>query len=111
MKIDTCDVVVVGFGNAAQAAAFSAHQAGAKVIVLEKAPEHKLPLEQLLKIVTIKILCRETNVEKVEAGPKGIVMHFRDRAFANVFSTLAFTAHMLGERRLYAVAARQCLPD
>ena len=41
MKIDTCDVVVVGFGNAAQAAAFSAHQAGAKVIVLEKAPEHK----------------------------------------------------------------------
>ncbi|AWN49530.1 transcription-repair coupling factor [Methylobacterium terrae] len=40
-------------------------------------------VEELLKIVTIKILCRETNVEKVEAGPKGIVMHFRDRAFAN----------------------------
>ncbi|WP_414468107.1 transcription-repair coupling factor [Methylobacterium currus] len=40
-------------------------------------------VEQLLKIVTIKILCRETNVEKVEAGPKGIVMHFRDRSFAN----------------------------
>ncbi len=33
--------------------------------------------------MTIKILCRETNVEKVEAGPKGIVMHFRDRSFAN----------------------------
>ncbi|OAS19625.1 transcription-repair coupling factor, partial [Methylobacterium platani] len=40
-------------------------------------------VEELLKIVTIKILCRETNVEKVEAGPKGIVMHFRDRSFAN----------------------------
>ncbi|WP_298958074.1 transcription-repair coupling factor [uncultured Methylobacterium sp.] len=39
-------------------------------------------VEQLLKIVTIKILCRATNVEKVEAGPKGVVMHFRDRAFA-----------------------------
>lgn len=38
-------------------------------------------------------------------------LNVRDRAFANVFSTLAFTAHMLGERRLYAVAARQCLPD
>ena len=41
MKTDACDVVVVGFGNAAQAAAFSAHENGAKVIVLEKAPEDK----------------------------------------------------------------------
>lgn len=36
-----CDVVVVGMGNAAQAAAASAHEAGAKVLVLEKAPEGK----------------------------------------------------------------------
>ena len=41
MKTDKCDVVVVGFGNAAQAAAYSAHSAGAKVVVLEKAPERK----------------------------------------------------------------------
>jgi tricarballylate dehydrogenase len=41
MKKDKCDVVVVGFGNAAQAAAYSAHSAGAKVVVLEKAPEKK----------------------------------------------------------------------
>ena len=40
-------------------------------------------VEQLLKIVTIKILCREANVEKVEAGPKGVVVHFRDKSFAN----------------------------
>jgi tricarballylate dehydrogenase len=33
--------VVVGFGNAAQAAAYAAFEAGAKVIVLEKAPESK----------------------------------------------------------------------
>ena len=38
-------------------------------------------------------------------------LNVRDRAFTNVFTTLAFTAHMLGERRLYAIAARQCLPD
>jgi hypothetical protein len=37
-------------------------------------------------------------------------LNIRDRAFARVFQTLAFTAHMLGERRVYAVAARQCLP-
>jgi len=38
-------------------------------------------------------------------------LNVRDRAFAQVFRTLAFTAHMLGERRLYAVAAKRCLPD
>ncbi len=37
----TCDVVVAGMGNAAQAAACAAHQSGAKVIVLEKAAEAK----------------------------------------------------------------------
>jgi len=38
-------------------------------------------------------------------------LNVRDRAFARVFHTLAFTAHMLGERRVYAVAAERCLPD
>ena len=38
-------------------------------------------------------------------------LNVRNRAFAKVFETLGFTAHMLGERRIYAVAARQCLPD
>ena len=38
-------------------------------------------------------------------------LNVRDRAFADVFGTLAFTAHMLGERRLYAIAARRCRAD
>ena len=37
-------------------------------------------------------------------------LNVRDAAFADVFGTLAFTAHMLGEDRLYAFAARRCLP-
>jgi tricarballylate dehydrogenase len=41
MKTEQYDVVVVGFGNAAQTAAFSAHCTGAKVLVVEKAPEAK----------------------------------------------------------------------
>ncbi|GJD95591.1 transcription-repair coupling factor [Methylobacterium iners] len=49
-------------------------------------------VEQLLKIVTIKILCRDTNVEKVEAGPKGVVVHFRDKAFANPTGLVAYVA-------------------
>ena len=38
-------------------------------------------------------------------------LNVRDDAFAAVFGTLAFTAHMLGDERLYAFAARRCLPD
>ena len=38
-------------------------------------------------------------------------LNVRDRAFAEVFDTLAFTAHMLGETRVYPVPARRCLPD
>jgi DNA ligase-associated metallophosphoesterase len=38
-------------------------------------------------------------------------LNVRDRAFADVFGTLSFTAHMLGERRLYAIAAARCLAD
>ena len=38
-------------------------------------------------------------------------LNVRDRAIFRLFGTLAFTAHMLGERRLYAIAAERCLPD
>lgn len=38
-------------------------------------------------------------------------LNVRHHAFAGVFETLAFTAHMLGDRRIYAVAAKRCLPD
>jgi uncharacterized protein len=37
-------------------------------------------------------------------------LNVRDRAFAELFETLSFTAHMLGEERLYPIAARRCLP-
>jgi uncharacterized protein len=38
-------------------------------------------------------------------------LNVRDRAITALFGTLAFTAHMLGARRLFAVAAERCLPD
>jgi len=45
----------------------------------------KLPseVEHLLQVVAIKALSRRANVEKVEAGPKGVVLAFRDNIFAN----------------------------
>ena len=40
-------------------------------------------VQHLLKIVGIKALCRRANVEKVDTGPKGLVLSFRDNMFAN----------------------------
>jgi transcription-repair coupling factor (superfamily II helicase) len=40
-------------------------------------------VEHLLDIVRIKALCRKANVEKVDVGPKGAVVSFRDNIFAN----------------------------
>ena len=38
-------------------------------------------------------------------------LNVRDRAIALLFGTLDFTAHMLGDSRIYAVTAARCLPD
>ena len=38
-------------------------------------------------------------------------LNIRDRAFAAVFGARKFSAHMLGDGRLYAFAASRCLPD
>jgi len=38
-------------------------------------------------------------------------LNIRDAAFADLFGTLAFTAHMLGDTRLYAFSAKRCLAD
>ncbi|MGV8996008.1 MAG: transcription-repair coupling factor [Parvibaculaceae bacterium] len=45
----------------------------------------KLPeeVEFLLKIVEIKGMCRVANVEKIEAGPKGVVLTLRGNTFPN----------------------------
>ena len=40
-------------------------------------------VDHLLKIVYIKGLCRRANVEKIDAGPKGVVISFRNGEFAN----------------------------
>jgi transcription-repair coupling factor (superfamily II helicase) len=52
----------------------------------------KLPqeVEHLLQVVAIKALSRRSNVEKVEVGPKGIVLSFRDNVFANPEGLIAF---------------------
>jgi uncharacterized protein len=38
-------------------------------------------------------------------------LNIRDPVFRNVFGSLDFTVHLLGDRRLYALAAARCLAD
>ncbi len=47
-------------------------------------------VKHLLKIVFIKVLCRKANVEKLDAGPKGVVIHFRRKEFANPAGLVKF---------------------
>jgi len=47
-------------------------------------------VQHLLKIVFIKALCRKANVEKLDAGPKGVVIHFRRREFSNPAGLVKF---------------------
>lgn len=47
-------------------------------------------VEHLLKIVFIKALCRKANVEKLDAGPKGAVVHFRNQEFPEPVGLVRF---------------------
>jgi transcription-repair coupling factor (superfamily II helicase) len=47
-------------------------------------------VQHLLKIVAIKALCRRANVDKVDTGPKGLVLSFRDNMFANPEGLVAY---------------------
>ncbi len=47
-------------------------------------------VEHLLQVVAIKGLSRRANVEKLEAGPKGVVLSFRDNIFGNPEGLIAY---------------------
>lgn len=47
-------------------------------------------VEHLLQIVQIKALCRRANIDKLDAGPKGAVLSFRDNEFANPEGLMLF---------------------
>ncbi len=47
-------------------------------------------VRHLLDTVVVKALCRRANVAKIEAGPKGAVVSFREDRFANPEGLIAF---------------------
>jgi transcription-repair coupling factor (superfamily II helicase) len=62
----------------------------------------KLPpeVENLLQIVSLKRACREANVEKLEAGPKGMTFQFRGNNFANPAGLAAWLGTTKGRIKL-----------
>jgi transcription-repair coupling factor (superfamily II helicase) len=56
-------------------------------------------VEHLLQIVVIKSRCQRANVERIEVGPKGDVLAFRDNTFSNPDGLTAYIAkHPEGAR-------------
>jgi len=57
-------------------------------------------VENLLQVVALKRACREAGVEKLDAGPKGLVLSFRGNAFRNPAGLVAWLSKSGGLIRL-----------
>lgn len=71
-------------------------------------------VDHLLKVVYIKSLCRTANVEKLDAGPKGIVVQFRNAEFPNPAGLVSYIAGQQDKARLrpdQSVVFARNLPD
>ena len=57
-------------------------------------------VSNLLQVVRIKQLCKIAGVEKVDAGPKGAVVAFRNNEFANPLGLIGLLQQQLGSLKL-----------
>jgi transcription-repair coupling factor (superfamily II helicase) len=57
-------------------------------------------VENLLEIVTLKRLCREAGVEKLDAGPRGALLSFRNNNFADPAALIGFITSQAGSVKL-----------
>ena len=57
-------------------------------------------VQHLLEIMTIKQLCRDAGIEKVEAGPRGATLAFRDNRYADPAGLVGFITRHAGTAKL-----------
>ena len=57
-------------------------------------------VENLLDVVNIKVMCRQANIEKVDAGPKGAVVALRGNTFAEPGALVNYIARSAGTVKL-----------
>jgi transcription-repair coupling factor (superfamily II helicase) len=63
-------------------------------------------VDNLLQVVALKRACREAGVEKLEAGPKGMVLQFRGNAYRNPVGLIAWLGSREAQRGLGGVKLR-----
>ncbi len=71
-------------------------------------------VDHLLEIVAIKILCRRAGVEKVDAGPKGAKLTFRNNEFSNPSGLVAHINQCAEDTKLrpdHCMVIRRDWPD
>ena len=56
--------------------------------------------ETLLQVVWLKAMCRQVGVEKLDVGPKGVVLGFRGNRFANPAGLIEWVAGQAGAVKL-----------
>ena len=59
-----------------------------------------IEVENLLKVISIKRNCLKANIEKIDAGPKGAVISFRNNSFPNPEGLVGFISDQIGTVKL-----------
>jgi transcription-repair coupling factor (superfamily II helicase) len=54
----------------------------------------------LLRIVRIKAMCRAAGISKLDGGPKGVVIQFRNNKFSNPEKLVAFLQDQRGTAKV-----------
>lgn len=57
-------------------------------------------VENLLEVVAIKQACKKAGIEKIDSGPKGAVVSFRNNEFSNPAGLIGFVQRMAGSAKL-----------
>ena len=60
------------------------------------------PVKNLFSVIELKQLCRLANIEKIDAGPKGLALTFRDNHFARPDALIGWIAGQGGRVQLRA---------
>ncbi|MDC0649650.1 transcription-repair coupling factor [Alphaproteobacteria bacterium] len=60
------------------------------------------PVKNLFSVIELKQLCRLANIEKIDAGPKGLSLAFRDNHFARPDALIGWIAGQSGRVQLRA---------